>query len=227
MTPQRIQRKRAAGWRMPEGAVYVGRPTRWGNPFSYRDRSRGLVRYGPQHLERFGRAWDYEGRCSGPGISHHMWFSADDVVETYVRWATREEIVELYRLTLLAPTPGMLAAAPSRRGRFVEATVAEIRAELAGRDLACSCPLDAPCHADVLIEIANQPADTTQETPDALAEHPRPDIPLAQVPAPVRPANCPVDARPHHTNHRRSVVVALPHPHRTSPRHHRGETPDA
>ena len=31
--PRRIQRKRSAGWRMPEGAVYVGRPTKWGNPF--------------------------------------------------------------------------------------------------------------------------------------------------------------------------------------------------
>lgn len=32
--PQRIQRKRTKGWRMPEGAVYVGRPSRWGNPWS-------------------------------------------------------------------------------------------------------------------------------------------------------------------------------------------------
>lgn len=31
--PRRIQRKRAKGWRMPEGAVYVGRPTKWGNPW--------------------------------------------------------------------------------------------------------------------------------------------------------------------------------------------------
>lgn len=30
-----------------------------------------------------------------------------------------------------------------------------IRAELAGRDLACWCPLDQPCHADVLLELAN------------------------------------------------------------------------
>jgi len=29
--------------------------------------------------------------------------------------------------------------------------------ELRGRDLACWCPLDAPCHADVLIDLANQP----------------------------------------------------------------------
>lgn len=34
MTPQRVQRKRSRGWRMPEGAVYVGRPSRWGNPFA-------------------------------------------------------------------------------------------------------------------------------------------------------------------------------------------------
>ena len=31
----------------------------------------------------------------------------------------------------------------------------EIRAALAGRDLACWCPLDGPCHGDVLLEIAN------------------------------------------------------------------------
>lgn len=32
--PKRIQRKRTKGWRMPEGAVYVGRPTKWGNPWT-------------------------------------------------------------------------------------------------------------------------------------------------------------------------------------------------
>lgn len=33
MKPRRIQRKRTKGWRMPKNCVYVGRPTRWGNPF--------------------------------------------------------------------------------------------------------------------------------------------------------------------------------------------------
>lgn len=28
-------------------------------------------------------------------------------------------------------------------------------AELRGKNLACWCPLDAPCHADVLLELAN------------------------------------------------------------------------
>ena len=30
-----------------------------------------------------------------------------------------------------------------------------LHGELAGRDLACWCPLDQPCHADVLLELAN------------------------------------------------------------------------
>lgn len=30
---KRIQRKRVKGWKMPENAVYVGRPTKWGNPY--------------------------------------------------------------------------------------------------------------------------------------------------------------------------------------------------
>jgi hypothetical protein len=28
--------------------------------------------------------------------------------------------------------------------------------ELRGRDVACYCPLDEPCHADVLLELANR-----------------------------------------------------------------------
>ena len=31
----------------------------------------------------------------------------------------------------------------------------EMRAELAGHDLACWCPLDGPCHADVLLDLVN------------------------------------------------------------------------
>ncbi|MFB6776540.1 DUF4326 domain-containing protein [Streptomyces sp. NPDC056352] len=32
-TPERIQRKRTKGWTAPVGAKYVGRGTRWGNPW--------------------------------------------------------------------------------------------------------------------------------------------------------------------------------------------------
>lgn len=41
--------------------------------------------------------------------------------------------------------------------------------ELAGRDLACWCPLDGPCHADVLLELANA-AGAQPRADDARAE---------------------------------------------------------
>lgn len=31
--PRRIKRERTRGWRMPDGAVYVGRPSIYGNPY--------------------------------------------------------------------------------------------------------------------------------------------------------------------------------------------------
>jgi Domain of unknown function (DUF4326) len=39
MKPVRIQRRRTKGFKMPANTIYVGRPTKWGNPFdtaSYR-----------------------------------------------------------------------------------------------------------------------------------------------------------------------------------------------
>ena len=51
----------------------------------------------------------------------------------------RERAIELYRGHLAEHSD--LAAA--------------VRRELSGRDLACWCPLDQPCHADVLLKVAN------------------------------------------------------------------------
>jgi len=107
--PERIQRKRTRGWRMPEGAIYVGRPTKWGNPIT-------LVN---QHavIDEWG-----DTRYAEPG-------------------AARGLAVRLYRELLM---DGRLDIDP-----------ADVINELAGHDLACWCPLDQPCHADVLVEIAN------------------------------------------------------------------------
>ena len=108
MSPQRIQRKRSKGWRMPEGVVYVGRPGRWGNPWSTSTR--------------------YES-------------------DTW-RVRTAAEAVERYTDAIRRNDAG---------DRFHREcpTSEQIRADLAGRDLACWCPLDQPCHADVLLRIAN------------------------------------------------------------------------
>lgn len=53
----------------------------------------------------------------------------------------RSMLVELYRAYLARPEQHELVAA--------------IKRELKGKNLACWCPLDGPCHADVLLEIAN------------------------------------------------------------------------
>jgi hypothetical protein len=42
-------------------------------------------------------------------------------------------------------------------------SIEEIQAALRGKNLACWCALDAPCHADVLIHWANE---LTHRTPD-------------------------------------------------------------
>jgi len=85
---KRIQRKRVRGWKMPKDAVYVGRPTNYGNPY---------------RMEIDG---------------------------------SREEVVAKYRVWLaekLEENPNLLDP-------------------LKGKDLACWCPLNKPCHADVILE---------------------------------------------------------------------------
>lgn len=112
--PQRIQRQRAKGWRMPEGAVYVGRPTKWGNPFQV-----GTPRPRPE--------WN-------PDIPAILW-TPETATAAYRRWLTTTASQPLYGVDRAV----ILIALP----------------ELCGRDLCCWCPLDSPCHADVLLEIAN------------------------------------------------------------------------
>jgi hypothetical protein len=107
MSPQRIQLRRTKGWRKPEGAVVVARPTVYGNPWTVKD----AAYYYKSDADR--RAWA-------------------------VRQYKRE----------LAERGGT--------GEWDFVTVEQIRERLAGKDLACWCPLDQPCHADVLLEIANQ-----------------------------------------------------------------------
>lgn len=113
MKPQRIQRRRAKGWRMPEGAVYVGRPTKWSNPFYVNGRT-------------FHRSLGVIQEVAIP--------DAATAVRLYRNWINLD-----VRYVLGTPPP------PADM----------IQRELRGKDLACWCPLDQPCHADVLLEIAN------------------------------------------------------------------------
>jgi hypothetical protein len=124
--PKRIQRKRTAGWRMPDGAVYVGRPSRWGNPITIE-----------RHSVLGSPLWTVWASDVGPVISNHNTDAEARAVavDRFAAWL-RADVV-----------PAVDAARHS--------WIREHIAELAGKDLACWCPLDQPCHADVLLEIAN------------------------------------------------------------------------
>jgi hypothetical protein len=48
---------------------------------------------------------------------------------------------------------------------------ADARTALAGHDLACWCPLDSPCHADILLKAANAAAGVdSAAAPDRVAD---------------------------------------------------------
>jgi hypothetical protein len=124
----------AKDWRKPEGAVYVGRPGTYGNPFRI---------YGGHST--VGPMWH---------VAVNTWkhIPADECIYAYVTSSEplgSEAAVGLYR--------DMLAV----RQREEPDRFREWLAPLVGRDLMCWCPIEdadgnrIPCHADVLLEIAN------------------------------------------------------------------------
>jgi hypothetical protein len=146
MMAERIQRKRSKGWRMPEGAVYVGRGSKWGSPF----KPYGALARMPA-IHHPGRPWEYEGRISADGMQHDYHHGDGRITEVHVRYMTRAETVECYRALLHGDGRWPL---DFRHDGGYYPHISEV-GELAGRDLACWCPLDQPCHADVLLELAN------------------------------------------------------------------------
>lgn len=116
MKPVRIQRKRTPGWRMPPGAVYVGRPSKWGNPFSVTD-------------------FYYPGQNS-------------------VAEAAAEAVIRFRAAVLGFESNGSFCAPDAHPESIIGRIIADAH-ELRGKDLACWCPPDQPCHAEVLLELAN------------------------------------------------------------------------
>ena len=133
-TPYRIQRQRTKGCRMAENTVYVGRGTKWGNPFRVDD---GL------NLTTLDLTESVEGRPFRYPVKESM---------TAV--ISPELAVDLYSVLLRWRHVGM---SPALRDLPM---ASQVRTELAGKNLACWCPLDQPCHADVLLEIANREEET-------------------------------------------------------------------
>lgn len=69
---------------------------------------------------------------------------------------TRAECVELYR-NILAVGGICLGMGNAEEQKAAIEHVSEHFSELRGKNLACWCPLEGPCHSDVLLEIANAP----------------------------------------------------------------------
>ncbi len=110
--PIRVQRKRTKGWKMPENTVYVGRPTKWGNPFRVGDK-----------------------------VKNH--FGTEFTIDTV------EGAINCYKnLILIKLNPGFIFG----QELVMNADLSELR----GKNLACFCKEGQPCHADILLELANK-----------------------------------------------------------------------
>lgn len=125
---------------MPENTVYVGRGSRWGNPFVLGETQMREPRSdGEEGVE-------YEGRLHKvSGVPQPYFHDDGRVTWHHVRDATREECVELFREYVTRKDLHLL----DWGGESLDLE------PLRGRNLACWCPLDVPCHADVLLELAN------------------------------------------------------------------------
>lgn len=136
---QRITLSRARGWRKPDGAVVVARPTVWGNPWCVG--SPGAV-LAVDPVEPLSRRFGIE-RTMGVGVDA---LRAVQLFRQWLVWGVAFGPTGMTRLERDVFFDRMW----SRR----EALIARMP-DLRGRDLCCWCQPGAPCHADVLLEMAN------------------------------------------------------------------------
>lgn len=121
--PQRIQLRRVRGWRKPQGAIVVARPSKWGNPYTI-----SMMR---QRIDAIRDALGEVDTDLNPG----------------------QMAVEAFRCDLrYGPDSPWWWFGPHQQMIRICGALDELR----GHDLACWCPLDQPCHADVLLKIANR-----------------------------------------------------------------------
>lgn len=120
-TPTRVQRQRTKGSKLPEGAVYIGRPSVYGNPIMVERRTLAV-----------GRVWTVWLSDVGPSVGDHP-----------TARAARAQATDLFELWL----DGQLSLlADGLRQPLLDALP-----RLAGKTLACWCPTTDRCHGDVLL----------------------------------------------------------------------------
>lgn len=138
--PHRVQLSRRKGWRMPDNTVKVDRTTKWGNPFNFK---------APAHCWTalsYGCKGDPAGRHAASIMAFREWIeSGKFMLLTGVGLYASDG----KKSVAAAVSPDVAAPKPPTRNQIVAA--------LRGKNLACWCRLDQPCHADVLLELANTP----------------------------------------------------------------------
>lgn len=117
----RIQRQRTKGWKSPEGCVYVGRPTVYGNPFRLT-------------VDGWVECYSINRKILDPWI---LWSATGGF--------TIKDLLELYRMWI-----------QGELGQYNFLPISPDISKLKDKDLSCWCPLDQPCHVDVIIELLNQ-----------------------------------------------------------------------
>lgn len=72
-------------------------------------------------------------------------------------YPTRQEQVRRFRAAVIGfESNGVWCGPDAHNESYIGRIVATVAIELRGKNLACWCPLDQPCHADVLLELANE-----------------------------------------------------------------------
>lgn len=129
---KRIKRERTKGWRMPENSVYVGRPSKLGNPFYEQD---GFI-FVPNLVNK-----KYHIPIAFIG-DMPLEQQRQELVNCYRQWLNGEK--EFYGIPFDGGNHKLFPTPP---------TTEEIREFVNGRDPVCWCSLDKQCHADVIIKI--------------------------------------------------------------------------
>ncbi len=130
MTPQRIQRKRTKGWKIPENSVSVTRPGKWGNFLKLSD---DMIMIDAGHRRKNLDKWVF--LCFGDLNSLLEIYQG--VLQGYVfeGWGVENETDLKYWMT-----------------KALELDLSELK----GKNLACFCKEGQPCHAEILLKLANQ-----------------------------------------------------------------------
>ena len=122
--PKRIQRKRTKGWKMPDGAVYVGRPTKFGNPFVAEKDGQNAHDYwhtlsAPLAVQMFSKTIE----TGWNSIPAHKWPKRNGRLMIPSQWATVEDVRRELRgkgLGLLVPTrPAVSCRRIARDCKFI------------------------------------------------------------------------------------------------------------